>query len=470
MGKNKYLILIIILASLLYSPAILNFFSGDDWFHLRVAQISSWHEVVNFFSLSPTPQSILFYRPLSTQVFFYIFQNLFGLNAIPYFLFQIILLGVNLYLIYRLTLVLFNKKSLGLLTIFFYGFSVANFSKMYLISTVQETLMLSFVLLTSLTFIKRIRFVPIILFIFALLSKETAIILPLLLFGILWVQNEWNRTGFKSLIPYIMVSLFYLALRVTFYPQAGNTYQFDLSLLKLLNTLIWYGLWSFGAPELLVDYIGSGFIPVAKFFSDFPVWSYWILGMIILTGVFLGWLLIKSIKSLGKGFILAIFWFVIGLLPVMLLPWHKFTIQLTLPLIGFTWVLSLIVFNYKSKYKWFFVLSWLVLNLSMHYLTYTRHYSINRSIISAKVLNYINKNYPSYPEDAYFEFVNDSAKQNYVEDWGTSKQISHAISRSEMFRVIYRNHDINVYYEDYNDEPRPIDKKRIPISSIMFLE
>lgn len=68
--KANLLFVIIGFCIIIFLPVVGNFFSGDDWFHLRVAQINNIGEFLNFFSFFKTDQSIAFYRPLSTQVFF----------------------------------------------------------------------------------------------------------------------------------------------------------------------------------------------------------------------------------------------------------------------------------------------------------------------------------------------------------------------------------------------------------------
>lgn len=139
--KHKYLFSIIAVSLLLFLPSIFNFFSSDDWFHLRLVQIYSLREFANFFSFTPTAQSAAFYRPLSTQVFFYIFYHLFGLNPIPYHLFVLACFGYSLYLVYTFSVLLFSSDQRQktsdlrpLLVTLFYAFSVTNFSRIYFLS------------------------------------------------------------------------------------------------------------------------------------------------------------------------------------------------------------------------------------------------------------------------------------------------------------------------------------------------
>jgi hypothetical protein len=102
----------------------------------------------------------------------------------------------------------------------------------------------------------------------------------------------------------------------------------------------------------------------------------------------------------------------------------------------------------------------------MNYLTYSHHYSVNRGVISKKVYDHFSTQYSKAPENSYFEFVNDTPLKS--KEWGSSKQIANSIGGSELFRVIYRDEQYNVYFEDLSGV-RP-SAKQIPISTKMFLE
>lgn len=115
----------------------------------------------------------------------------------------------------------------------------------------------------------------------------------------------------------------------------------------------------------------------------------------------------------------------------------------------------------------FAVISYILLNLSMNYLTYSRHYSVSRGEMAQKVLNYFKLRFASFPPDSYVEFINDA--KGYGNEFGLSKQISYAISGSDMFRVIYKDPSIKVYFQDFNDD-LPVGQTRIEIGSSQFFK
>lgn len=454
---------VILLPILIFLPALLVFFSGDDWFHLRISQISSIREFLNFFSFSHTAQSAAFYRPLPTQVFFYLFQNIFGLNVLAYHLFVLVCFGFSLYLVY-----LFSKRELkdgkqALISTLIYGFSVSNFTRLYFLSSFQEIALVIFSLLCLLTF-PRSKIKAIIFFLLALICKETAIVLPLLL---ILFNFKFIRKNIAKLFPFVIIAVIYSYFRFFIFGNAtGDSYIWNFSPAKAGNTLMWYTLWSFGAPELLVDYVGSGFKILPKFFSDYPIWGKIILTLLLGTVFSSSLLFFQKLKKIDYAFITYLLFFFVTILPVLFLPSHKFTLELGLPLVGFSLAMSWFSSKKHKILFAFFSIMYLSLNLSMNYLTYTRHYSVSRGEISQNVFNYISQHYPTYPTGYYFLFINDSG--DFGPEWGQSKQISQALSGSDFFKVFYKLPNAKVYYQDI-PEAIPEGLKPIYLSTKQFL-
>lgn len=474
MGKiikllNKYKFGILIgLVLVVFSSSLSNFFSMDDWFHLRLIQINSWQEFFNFFSFKNTDQSAAFYRPIGTQLFFFVFYKLFELNSIFYFGFELILFGLIIWnLIKFLKELKFDQKIIWIATLI-YGFSASNFSRINLMSC-QELFLGLFGLLTLRFWIKK-NWWWTIFFILTLMSKETAIILGGLMLLIDWKLKENPFKKIKEYGVIFVISIIYLFLRFKiFNTVGGDSYIWDFSIKKALNTTMWYGFWSMGIPEFMVDYIGSGFKILPRFFSDFGIWAKIFLGEIGILFLSIIGLKITEIKLLKKSIkeiVFGVIFFGISLLPVIFLPWHKFSHALTLPLIGVAIILGKIYQLNKNKFlKFLFLISFLVLNLSTIYNLNQRHYSVTRGRISQKVFEYFVQNYSKYPENKSFVFINDTNPE--AKQWGSSKQVAYALSNSDFFKVFYKNKNIKVYYEDLDQE---IPTDAIKISSKMFLE
>ena len=444
--KRNKTTLVIILSSITYLTALTNFFSADDWFHLRLAQIGGVSEFLNFFSFSGSFQSASFYRPLSTQAFFFVFQSYFGLNAYFYYLFGLLLLAFILLQLKNLVSLLFPKIS-PVATLVVYGFSVTNFTRLYFLSAYQELFLSVFALLALNAHLRSQTKKVLLFFILALLSKETAVVIPGL---ILLIDLYQGKLKLKKYLPIFLLTAVYLYFRLFHFGLAeGDTYIWDFSPKMALNTLMWYTLWSFGAPELLVDYIGGGLRPIPRFYTDYPFFSYFILFfMLALLGLFT-FMFFTSLKKNFRQYLFTGLLFFIPLLPVLFLPHHKFTLELGLPLVGFSLLFALVVNSVKGKWGTLLVVLFMILNLSMNYLTYTRHYSVNRSRLSHRLYDYLTTQYPQYPSDPLY--FTDPENAGRFEDY--AKQLSLATSRADMFKVIYNDPNLVVYFDGINQPP-----------------
>lgn len=458
--QNKLIFFIIACSSLLFSPSLFNFFSADDWFHLRISQVENFQEFLSFFSFIKNDQSASFYRPLPTQVFFFLSQKLFGLQPFFYHVLTLLTFIFSLFLVYKISFKLNLNKNQSILTLFFYAISATHFTRLYFLSAFQEILMFVFLLLSWITFLKSQKILPIIFFILALLSKETAIVFPFILLFYLTLTKQNN---IKRLLPYFFIFFIYLILRLYFFKTPlGDSYGFDFTLKKLFNTYFWYTLWSFGTPEFLVDYVSSNLKIVPRFFDVLPIWSNILLINISITIIsFLSLLFnqIKKLSSLFLGFLI----FIIGLLPVAFLPWHKFTLELTLPLLGFCLLLSKLITNSKSKIlNLTFLSSFIILNFITNYLYFKTSYVITRAVISKKVYLYFIEKNPSLENNIVFVNNGESSK-----DWGLSKQVALSTSNSDMFRVLYKNPTLKIYFEDLD---KNFPENNIKIDSLQFLK
>jgi hypothetical protein len=465
MLKKYTLPLIICFCLLIFSPSLKNFFSADDWFHLRLVQINHVREFLNFFSFSSTPQSASFYRPLSTQFFFWLFYQLFGLNSLPYFIFGLILFVLILLTLFHFLQDLKLNKNLSLLTVFLYGISASNFTRLYFISAFQELFLVLFILLALRFYLKKNN-LYLLFFILALLSKETAIVFP----GLVVLLNLYLKKHPKlsTYLPLFLISLIYLYNRFFIFQHTlGDSYLWDFSLKKVANTLMWYIFWSLGTPEFLVDYVGSGLKVLPKFFTDFTFWAKPILTLFLTTFLSLLVVCISTLKSFKRNFPVYFFsatFFLLTLLPVIFLPWHKFTLELGLPLIGFSLFIASLLIHSSRYLSLFFLFCYFVFNLTTIYLSGHRSYAATRAQISFKVYQFFSHYYPSLPDNTSFRFINDTNPE--AKQWGSSKQISYATSGSEFFKVFYHHQDLKVYFDDFDVPP----ENSISISSKQFLE
>ncbi|KKQ97154.1 hypothetical protein A3E15_03275 [Candidatus Woesebacteria bacterium RIFCSPHIGHO2_12_FULL_42_9] len=417
--STKYLFIILFISFVLYFPSLFTFYTHDDFFLLKISQAGSLKEFLNFFNLTQGPDGLGMYRPLTTQVFYFLAWKLFNFYPLGLHIISFIVFFAVTYLTYRLTKMLLSNfeprttDKIPLIAAFLYATSASHFGHLYYLATFQELGMTLFFILSVLFFIefleksdKKHLVFSIMTFILSLLSKETAVVLPMIFIPIYWLMKKQKKNKLKlgelltSLIPFLLILAVYLYMRVSYYGFAtGDSYLWDFSIRRLFNTFGWYGLWAFNLPEMLVDFVGPGL----KFNPNlFKFWSKEIIPIFILFSgavIILLYKVFRNIKNLFTKrnllnlFIFCIAWFFVTLLPVLFLPLHKFTFYLTLPLIGIVIIISYLL---TAKRQYFvaslFMIIWLILSFMTIGLTKKTHWITRGGYTAKNVHDYLLKN------------------------------------------------------------------------------
>jgi hypothetical protein len=493
---KKHVIWGVVLGSLLlFFPGLFNYFGGDDWFHLRVAQISTITEFLNFFNPINNPQSTAFYRPIPNQLYFFVLQSLFGLQPLFYHVPVFLMFGASIWLVYRLILKLGFSRSHAILAATFFGFSSTHFTQLYFISANQEIFMVFFVLWYLWFALKetaRDRAYALVFLGLALLSKDTAVVAPLLYLCIrhglveplqlkkLLEKAWWQKQTY--FIPVILICVAYLVIRFFIFDThalADSTYTFDFSPKRTLHSLYFYTHWTLGAPEFIQDYLQSFWQFLPKFYEEFQSQAYILLGTGALwfgtlgLGAGLSWK-----KYLARPFWQLLFlggaFFVLGLGPVLFLPDHKFTIQLGVPMIGMALILSAIVSRFP---KWLIIATvvfYCSYNLVSTELTQRTNYSVQRAKISQAVKEFFDSQYAENPGSATFYVNNARTVGAEIPTWGSSRQVAYALWHENFVQVYYKSQRVDMYYEDLNPEGPPKrlypNDRFIELSADLFLQ
>lgn len=473
--SNWLLILIIFASVLVFSPALNNFFLGDDWFHLKIVQISSFREFLNFLNPAPNPQSTAFYRPIPNQLFFFSFKTLFGLQAVYYHLFIMGLFVLSLLLFYKVLRLYKLEQTSAIFATAVFAFSHTHFSRLYFLSASQELMMNIFVLL-ALWKNQRARstkdhLVIALFFILALLCKENAIVLPGLILLVDWLSSK--KIHWQKLLVLGSIAVLYLALRIfvvgfAMTSDSSAAYQLNFSPRLTANTLYFYSLWTVGGAELLQDYMSSPLTLLERFHSDHSLLGQGMIVALVLITLAIALAVLRNIKKALPLLGIFVLSFVLTLLPVLFLPTHKFTIQLSLAVMSFAVFLALLLKKETTWLKYGCLALFLTLNIISIALTSRSHYTIQRAQISRQVYSYLQQHYPTPPANSYFFFANSATPGSDIPTWGSSHQISNALMGSNFFQVFYPNEQVEVYYED--DGPEVVtNKQRIELKSEWFL-
>jgi tetratricopeptide (TPR) repeat protein len=200
-------------------------FVGDEIFLPSRLELSDPFYIPNIFleSYLPANPEINAYRPV--VIFTYALNKIFfGLGPASFHIVNIILNGAVCFLVYLLVLKLFKNKVLALISGLLYAFFPIHTEALAYIKARDDVLSALFSLAAWILFIngaygKRVNYKSLFLcssiLLLAFLSKETALISPLIFLVVYFLQNKIKFNGlFKVVLPLLPAYLVYFVLRL----------------------------------------------------------------------------------------------------------------------------------------------------------------------------------------------------------------------------------------------------------------
>lgn len=449
--KKHYVVVVIalIISFLMFFPSLSSFFTHDDFYFLKISKIENFSQFLGFFDPVHDSQHIGVYRPLPLRVYYFWGTSIFNLNPLGLRVISFMTFLLDILLVGYLAKILTKSDKVAAISTFLYAVSVTHFGQLYYIGAYQELLITLLALLSVIFFAKSKILPSFLFFIVALTCKETAVVIPGLLAAVYVFQNleTKKKLSLKNLLlcltPYILMVILYLCLHFFYFGTIeGDSYIWDFSPTRAVNTTLWYLLWSFNLPEMLVDFVGPG-IQINPNLMRY--WSPQIIPIFILFGVqtlVLCYAFFKSKIRDSKFLILfCVFWFLATILPVVFLPLHKFTYYLTLPLVGVVLLLSYIIQN--SRFKIFFCLVWLLLSIFSLKLTVSTNWITQGVKISEMVFEYFKEN-QSEMEGKTIVFVD--TKEDETLPWSPTETVKTVISGKNFFDLFFPNLSNKISY------------------------
>lgn len=474
---KRILLLIVLLTAVftLYYPIFSVYFSHDDFFHFKVSQTDgTLGDFLNLFGFHPFDErGIAFYRPIFREGLFNIFYSIFGLNHLPFRILSLTIHLINITLIYFFMQKSFGKKELSFFTAFFFGITAGNVGGLYyLAGGIQSLGATMFMLATLLLFwkwleSKKIKFIFLSLttYLLSLGSHELAVVTPLVLLGLLFVQKRL-KTGMKATVPFFVVLavFLYLDFFVIGFSSSEQQYQLVFSIKTIINSLAWYSAWALGIPEMFIDFVGSGFSlnpNLMKFWGDYAAGIFFFGGSAITILVASMVYAFRSGVMHDRRFWFLLLWFPLVLSPVIILPLHKSTYYLTPALPAFWGLVGVLTF---SAYNWLkerkeglanilggaFLASLFLLTVASVALTDKTYPAANRGRIAERLIKDVGAKYPVLPKGATVYFKNDPSYPKITGDWGgSSKQAAFVLNNSDALQLLYKDPTLRAVYEDF---------------------
>jgi hypothetical protein len=444
MAKSKIYLLILLSCTLAYWGSLKYGFSQDDYYFLLISQAGSVREVLEFFS-PWHQQGFPFFRPLGTQLYYYLFTTIFGVSgaALAMHVFMILVQSLNGYLVYRLVSKLFkDTKTTSVMIGLLYVISSVHFLSLFYIAATQQLLAATFGLLSLIAFTSKKYVAAGLYLIPGILSKESALVIPGIASLIyLYESKIFNLAMIKNyllkIFPYIFVIALYLGIRLLAGIHIQSEYQPVIGP-SLLSTIRWYLLFGYGAPEELLRYGLSGFgIRIGQFISDFGVLGLTsILSTFILTiGVIYRVLtsLISHKPFTIKQVMILMTWFILGIILIVWYPDHRYPHYLDLSLIP---LLYLVIGDSSARLKYFMFGALTIASVLGIMISERVHWTTGRAKMVESTLQ--NIDWARICSEDNLVFVGEGNKP---------LELSYSLSLSNGPRVICHNKALGVYYQ-----------------------
>jgi hypothetical protein len=448
-------------------PGVSMYFHQDDFIHMTYSDsFIKLLESFNIFQKGDFP----FYRPIPTQVYFFTMRSLFGLNPLGYHLTNFLLFSINIILVYKLAKIFTSSPTAGLLASTFFGINATHIAPLYAPAYCHELFYVMFGTLCIYMYVKDKRLFSLIFYILALMSKETAVVLPgIIAITYMFRDRKKNFSGLiKTVIPYICILGIYLLGHIIFYGLAKGPSYIVILGKPTLNILTWYILWALSVPNILIDFVGPGlkinptFFQVAGnhaniFFISFV--GFIVASIVVGVGCYASLTRMESIRR----FLFAICWFVIGLIPLIIFPLHKLGTEQAFSLVGLAiflgWIYTQVM--KKSLMNRFIALIGISLYLIHAVNTISMAPKTHWIALSAKqaklTTDYLKKTYPMLSSGSILYFKNGVIK---IPEYGSAKQIYQATGNGAAIGIIYNDQKIQSYFDDA--KPLPITLQKSP--------
>lgn len=321
-----------------YGHSLPFFFYQDDFILLEFVSQKS---LIDYIELSFTkPDHLLplnfgvVFRPLPHYVYFQIARQLFNLNPVPFRLVNLLIHFLCGVLVAKYGQMISNKPSIGFIAGLLFIINQVYFEPLYWISANNEIALTFFVLVSTISFLRAIDLgrsgwfylgVSYVSLLLALLSKETAIITPLLIAASVLLRIDQRSVQNRlmactKLWPYVILVVIFMIVRAPFILHAlgggGESYYTVPSnlLISLVISYLW-GFWwnieTFVEPwRIILD-------SLTRTFSMFQPLALSIVSFVLIIIIAIYVTMTSGRANRAGPIWLGLFWFFVSALPAL---------------------------------------------------------------------------------------------------------------------------------------------------------
>lgn len=369
-----------IVALVCYANNYSNSYIWDDEFLIQkntfIHSFTNFTDVIKGSSTSGAGGNDNFYRPMQTILYTFIYNTL-GDSPWGFHLANNFLHACNAMLLFFMLILISSSQFFSLICSLLWVSHPAHVEAVTYISGTADPLSTFFVLLSLICFLKKWNLISILAFIFALLSKESSIVMLAIPYLIIFLKNQNLKfSNFKLPLSMTFVAALYLGLRATVLNFVNSFNFYNSSNIYTEN--ISYRIYTFFAAT--TEYIKTLFLPLnlhmerkLEVYTDFFHTNV-ILGFLILFLFLL--LIIYGFYKKNTALALGPSWYLIFFIPMsgIIIPVNSFFLEhwLYLTSIGFFILVCTIITHNKITKKFSGTLVFLAI-LTNSYLTLARN-------------------------------------------------------------------------------------------------
>lgn len=454
MTRKKWWIFpsIFILSLIIFRQSLTYYFFQDDWFVLN------WIRTGNLLSFFSFRTDIIYWRPLSMPIFFFIGKQLFGLNPVGFHILAFLIHFINIILVYLLIRHKF-EKTLSYFAAFIWGIAAFHFVPLSWLSTTSYIIGPTFILSSIIFFLKSKIKTSWIFFFLALLSSEFALItIPLIIISARNIRKNLKNVFLLAvpIIPYAVVRFFIFPV------PASGAYAIAPSK-KIIASLFWYFAWTFNVAERFstIFYV-STIKSAAGHFKDF---FKLLIGPLILMLTF--WLLTWSVKPNFKVLSRGFGWFIIGLSPVILLPDHAYAMYLPIASIGIIYIFCAGLEKtkrFRPQIMAIVALLWFISSFLTVDLLRSNHWIGNEQAASKAYADFVKKEIKTPPHGSIFIFRNPVGNFSAINGFtlhDSENTLYQSMNASAAVQVLYDDSTLTSFFPKRNqnvefDQNQPV--------------
>ncbi len=200
---------ITLLALLVFSPSLFSYFASDDFEWLAVSRDRDITEIFTTNTIGVVGGGN--YNPI-VSLYFWSITNVFGVSPAIFHLFSIFFHLTVVFLLYHVIKSVYSER-VALLGALFFAVYFNHAETVNWVAAIPHIFATIGVLASILFFLKKSLPLSLVFFALALLSKEIAITLPIILFMVYLAREKWTVLGLVRFLPFALILTGFLFLR-----------------------------------------------------------------------------------------------------------------------------------------------------------------------------------------------------------------------------------------------------------------